>query len=143
MKKLFVILLCVAFVFTTFSCATNRERGAGAGAAAGALAGAAAFGSHSWEAAIIGAIGGAIIGGMIGDSIDAKEEREAKIQAAQSQKQVIYYTDDQRSKVESTPLVHNQQTECTKVRTVVTENGKVVKDVIEEVCRGTKTTQTY
>lgn len=143
MKKTISLLMVVVFIAATFGCAThnsNQQSGMVYGAAGGAAVGALIGGD--WLGALIGAGAGLILGGVIGSAIDHETERNAKVTAARSNERVIYYTEDKTQAVESTPMP-STRTNCTKVRTKIIENGKVIKDVIEEICKGSKSTDTY
>jgi phage tail tape-measure protein len=147
MKKLFIILLCVAVMVTTFSCATNRQTGALTGGSIGAMIGALAWQSNSWVGLLIGATAGALVGYVLGDINDQQEK--AKTEAASTGRRVFYYNDKDQA-VESVPgpltktiYENNQRTDCRKVTTRIFENGGVVSDKTEEVCTATKSSATY
>lgn len=147
MKKLLVVLLCVAFILTSFGCATNRQTGAATLGAAGAAIGALAWQSNSWVGLIIGATAGALVGYVLGDIADQQEQ--AKVTSAETGKRVVYYNDKDQA-VESTPgprtktiYEGNRRTDCRKVTTKIYENGEVVSNKTEEVCTATMSSNTY
>ena len=142
MKKTIALLVLTIFLISTLGCATgsNQQSGAVAGAAGGAAIGGLIGGD--WLGALIGAGIGLVVGGAIGTAIDAETAKSAKIEAARTNERVIYYTDDRNQAVESTPM-ESASTDCTKVRTKIYEQGRVISDVTEEVCRGKRTTRTY
>jgi uncharacterized protein YcfJ len=143
MKKTISLFMVVVFTVAMLGCAThnsNQQSGMVYGAAGGAAVGALIGGD--WLGALIGAGAGLVLGGVIGSAIDQETERKAKIEAARSNERVVYYTEDRNQAVESTPMA-STRTNCTKVRTKIIDNGKVIKDVIEEVCKGSKSTNTY
>jgi uncharacterized protein YcfJ len=86
MKRIFVLVVCVALVFLTCGCQSNKTRTA-EGAVIGGVLGATAGGiighqsHHGAEGAGIGAAVGAIAGGIIGSQIE--KPGQATSQAAQ------------------------------------------------------------
>jgi hypothetical protein len=124
-------LLCAFFV----SCATippdryNTQRGAAIGAGAGALIGQAIGGNT--EGTLIGLAAGTILGGLMGNAVD--QDYEAAREAARSGKQPVVYYDENGRAVETIPE-GSDDPNCRRVRKRVWEDGKLVKETVEETC---------
>ena len=112
--------------------------GAGACGAIGGVAGALLDRHNPWRGGVIGAVLGGLAGATITDvSMRASQE------AAATGKTVQYVTEDGRGVYRADPIDYNAQTKCHKVHEIVTENGRVVKDQIREVCESDKTEPRY
>jgi len=141
MKKLVSLPVLSAFLIT--SCAeymptqTTYEGGL-IGAVTGATAGAILTHDNKWKGGVIGGVIGAIAGATISEIA-----KQGALQAAQTGQPVQYTSQDGRVVYKAEPIDNNQRTECKKVREVITENGKVVKDQVREVCEGTKIENNY
>ncbi len=131
---LFILLLVSGCATTTSENASAQ--GAGLGAVVGAATGALLDHHNPWRGAVIGATAGAILGGGL-----TEISQQASAQAAQTNQPVVYRQGN--TVVEATPMAYNQQTHCHKIHKRIWENGRLVADRIEEVCEGTKTTNTY
>jgi hypothetical protein len=112
----------------------NTQRGAAIGAGAGALLGQAI--GRNTEGTLIGLAAGTIIGALVGNAAD--QDYQAARDAAANQKPVIYY-DKHGSAVEAIPSPADQKTDCSKVTKRVWQDGKIVSETVEEVCREPQT----
>jgi hypothetical protein len=134
MKRYQLVTLTVALSFLLVSCAAvppdryNTQRGAAIGAGAGALIGQAIGGNT--EATLIGLAAGTIMGALVGNAVD--QDYQAARDAAQYGKPLIYY-DRGGHAVEAIPE-GTSESNCQKVRKRIWENGKLVKETVEEVC---------
>lgn len=145
MKRKLIVLSVWIAVLSLMSCAAphqqdkfNTQRGAAIGAGIGALAGRAVGmdPEATWLGAGIGTLLGAIIGNAVDQSLVAGKE------AARTNKRVVYY-DDKGGALEAIPGPVNQQTQCRKVTKRVWENGRLIKETVEEICEGEKYTKEY
>jgi hypothetical protein len=135
MKK--AILLAIILTMSAFlmSCAHyppdryNTQKGALIGAGAGALLGQAIGGNTGGT--LIGLAAGTVLGGLVGNAVD--QDYQAAREAAQYQKQVVYY-DKNGSAVEAIPGQVDPKENCRKVTKRVWQDGKVVSENIEEIC---------
>ncbi|MDY7035775.1 MAG: glycine zipper 2TM domain-containing protein [Thermodesulfobacteriota bacterium] len=124
----------IASFFLFVSCANapnaryNTQKYAAIGSGAGALIGQAIGGNT--ESTLIGLAAGTIIGAFVGNAID--QDYQAARDAALHGKQVIYY-DKNGHAVEAIPEVANEPN-CRKVRKRIWENGKLIKETVEEIC---------
>ncbi|MDZ4383051.1 MAG: glycine zipper 2TM domain-containing protein [Thermodesulfovibrionia bacterium] len=138
MKKIVSLILVLALFSLTLACTQYHAQGAGAGGVVGGIAGALLDRKNPWRGGVVGAALGALAGATLTDvSMRASQE------AAATGKPVQYVTEDGRGVYRAEPVGYNAQTKCHKVHEIVTENGKVVKDKIKEVCEGEKTEQRY
>jgi len=106
----------------------NAQVGAVVGAGTGALIGQAIGGNT--EGTLIGLAAGTIIGALVGNAAD--QQNQAAANAAAYGKPVIYYDESGRA-VEAIPEGSGDPN-CQKVRKRLWENGKLVKETVEEVC---------
>ncbi len=138
MKKLVLSLFLLATLVLS-SCATTQEnatyQGAGVGAAIGAAAGAVIDNNNRWRGAAIGAAAGALFGATV-----TEISKRATEDAIRKNQTVRYKSGN--TVVEASPMP-SEKTNCHKVRKRVWENGKLVKDTIEEVCESEKTENRY
>jgi len=142
MKKLLIGLFIIIISLSLVSCAAdpsryNTQRGAVIGGGIGAILGGII--GNDWAGVAIGAGIGTIIGSITGNAVD--QQNQAAVEAARTNKQVIYYDNNGRA-VESFPEA-SQQTNCKKVTTRVWDHGTLVSERTEEICRGSKDSQTY
>ena len=138
MKKIVSLILVLALLSLTVACTQYHAQGAGAGGVVGGIAGALLDRKNPWRGGVVGAALGALAGATLTDvSMRASQE------AATTGKPVQYVTEDGRGVYRAEPVGYNAQTKCHKVHEIVTENGKVVKDQIKEVCEGEKTEPRY
>ena len=134
MKKYHVVILSLTLSFLLVSCAHyppdryNTQVGAAVGAGTGALLGQAIGGNT--QSTLIGLTAGTILGALVGNAVD--QDYQAARDAAQYGKPVIYY-DKSGHAVEAIPEGENNSN-CRKVRKRIWEDGKLVKETIEEVC---------
>jgi hypothetical protein len=134
MKKYQVAVLVLALSFLLASCAYyppgryNTQVGAAVGAGTGALLGQAIGGNT--ESTLIGLAAGTMIGALVGNAVDQQDQ--AARDAAAYGKPVIYYDESGRA-VEAIPE-GSSDPNCQKVRKRVWENGKLVKETVEETC---------
>ena len=133
MKNHMVILTLILSVLLV-SCAHyppdryNTQAGALTGAGMGALIGQAIGGNT--QGTLIGLAAGTILGALVGNAVD--QDYQAARDAAQYGKPVIYYDKDGHA-VEAIPEGSNNAN-CQQVRKRVWENGKMLKETVEEVC---------
>jgi len=138
MKKIVSLILVLALLSLTLACTQYHAQGAGAGGVVGGIAGALLDRKNPWRGGVVGAALGALAGATLTDvSMRASQE------AAATGKPVQYVTEDGRGVYRAEPVGYNAQTKCHKVHEIVTENGKVVKDQIKEVCKSEKTEPRY
>ena len=134
MKKYHVVILTLTLSFLLVSCAYyphdryNTQVGAAVGAGTGALIGQAIGGNT--ESTLIGLAAGTILGALVGNAVD--QDYQAARDAAQYGKPVIYY-DKSGHAVEAIPE-ETDDPNCHKVRKRIWEDGKLVKEMVEEVC---------
>lgn len=134
MKKYHVIILFLLLSSLLVSCATvpydrfNTQKGAAIGAGVGALIGQAIGGNT--EGTLIGLAAGTILGALVGNAAD--QEYQAVRDASQYGKPVIYY-DNSGHAIEAIPEGANYPN-CRKVRKRIWENGKLIKETVEEIC---------
>ena len=134
MKKFHAIILTLSLSLLLVSCATvpfdryNAQKGAAIGAGAGALSGQVIGGNT--ESTLIGLAAGTIIGALVGNAVD--QDYQAVRDAAQYGKPVIYY-DKSGHAVEAIHEGANDPN-CRKVRKRIWENGKLIKETVEEIC---------
>ncbi len=134
MKKYHVVIITLILSFLLTSCAHyppdrhNTQAGAVIGAGMGALIG-QAIGGNS-ESTLIGLAAGTILGALVGNAKD--QDYQAARDATMYGKPVIYY-DKNGHAVEVIPEKTNDPN-CQQVRKRIWENGKLVKETIEEVC---------
>ncbi|MBE9530912.1 MAG: glycine zipper family protein [Proteobacteria bacterium] len=134
MKKYHLVILILTFSFLIVSCAHyppdryNTQVGAAVGGGMGALIGQAIGGNT--ESTLIGLAAGTIFGALVGNAAD--QEYQAARDAALYGKPVIYY-DKSGHAVEAIPEETNDPN-CRKVRKRIWEDGKLVKETVEEVC---------
>ena len=132
MYKYRIIMLFTLILFV--SCAGlppdryNTQKGAAIGAGAGALIGQAIGGNT--ESTLIGLTAGTIMGALVGNAVD--QDYQVAREAAMYGKPVIYY-DKTGHAVEAIPETTNTPN-CQKVRKRIWENGKLVKETVEEIC---------
>jgi hypothetical protein len=106
----------------------NTQRGAAIGAGAGALIGQAIGGNT--EGTLIGLAAGTILGSLVGNAVD--QDYQAARDAARYGRPVIYY-DERGQAVEAIPEGAGGAN-CRSVRKRIWEDGKLVKETVEEVC---------
>lgn len=134
MKKYHLVILSLILSFLLVSCAHyppdryNTQKGAATGAGIGALIGQAIGGNT--ESTLIGLAAGTILGALVGNAVD--QDYQAARDAAQYGKPVIYYDKSGRA-VEAIPE-ETTDPNCQKVRKRIWENGKLVKETVEETC---------
>ena len=134
MRKYHVVILTLTLSFLFVSCAHyppdryNTQVGAAVGAGTGALIGQAIGGNTG--STLIGLAAGTILGALVGNAAD--QDYQAARDAAHYGKPVIYY-DKSGHAVEAIPEETNDPN-CRKVRKRIWEDGKLVKETVEEVC---------
>jgi hypothetical protein len=134
MKKYHMVIFTPILLFILVSCAHyppdryNTQAGATIGAGTGALIGQAIGGNT--ESTLIGLAAGTIIGALVGNAID--QDYQAARDAALYDRPVIYYDKDGHA-VEAVPE-WTSDPNCQKVRKRIWENGKLVKETVEEIC---------
>ncbi|HFD12652.1 MAG TPA: glycine zipper 2TM domain-containing protein [Crenotrichaceae bacterium] len=142
MNKRLIGLLTIILGSQLFvSCAAQNPRvyeGAMAGGGIGAVAGALLDRHNRWRGAMIGgALGSAFGGATTGIASRAREE------AAYSNRQIAYQSNDGWERIQATPIDYNEQTQCHKVSEKRWQGGRLVDDTIHEVCEGDKTEYRY
>jgi outer membrane lipoprotein SlyB len=143
-RGLLILFISFAFTITMLSsCATESENVA-LGTAAGAGIGASVT-HDKWKGAVIGGILGAIAGEAY-----HQIQQQAINEAVSQQKPVAYQRQTSKGweRVEADPISNqyynpDRHTTCQKVHVKIIENGRIVKDRIKEVCKGTKETNDY
>jgi hypothetical protein len=75
-----------------------------------------------------------LVAGATLTEISARAAREAAVY----DRPVEYRTEDGRGIYRGEPMGYNQQTRCSKIHERVSEDGRLVKDQIREVCEETK-----
>ncbi len=140
-----VLMVFVLLSVTTVSlsgCAAHHYEGAGAGAVIGGIAGALLDRQNPWRGGVIGAALGGVAGATLTD-ISVRGSREAAI----SGRPVEYRTRDGRGMYRADPVggfYHpDAHTRCRKVHERVWEDGRLVKDVVREVCESEKVERRY
>jgi hypothetical protein len=140
MKKYHIVILTLTLSFFFVSCAYypyypyyppdgyHTQVGAVVGAGTGALIGQAIGGNT--ESTLAGLAAGTIFGALVGNAAD--QDYQAARASAQYGRPVIYYDKSGRA-VEAFPERTNGAN-CQKVRKRIWENGKLVKETVEEVC---------
>ena len=128
MKKLTCLIIISMFLIA--GCASNAGRGAGIGAGAGTIASVIAGKSGATAALLI--MGGALLGGAIGTVMD-EQAKAASLQPENRGKQVMI--------IEESPI--NASTNCRKVTKKVWKDGNRISETTEEVCTGTRTSNSY
>ena len=139
-KRIALVITLMFSVATLTGCGNNAQTAAAMGGAFGAIVGQAI--GHNTDSTLLGTAVGTALGYGLGNEMD----KQAVNQAATTGQRVVFQ-DRQGGQVEATPggVYYNpqQQTHCRKVHKVTTKNGQVVSNTIEEVCEGSKTTNTY
>jgi len=124
----FLLVSCAYYPYPYPPADYNTQVGTILGAGTGALLGQAIGGNT--ESTIIGMAAGTILGALVGSAAD--QANQAARDAAQYGKPVIYYDKSGRA-VEAIPEGTNDPN-CQRVRKRIWEDGKLVKETIEEVC---------
>jgi hypothetical protein len=132
--KTHVVILTIILSFLFVSCAPyppgryNAQAGAITGAGMGALIGQAIGGNaHS---TLVGLAAGTIIGILVDNAMD--QNYQATRDAARYGKTILYY-DQNGQAVEAIPE-GAVDSSCQKVRRRVWENGKLIKETVDEIC---------
>jgi uncharacterized protein YcfJ len=120
------------------SCQTLQQptqqgyQSAGAGAVLGAVAGALLSPDNRWKGGAIGAALGAVAGYTL-----AQIQSQSAQQAAQYNQPVQYETttnDGTHGVVKAEPIGYDPTTGCKKVRIKTWQNGKLISNIVKEVC---------
>ncbi len=120
------------------SCQTLQQptqqgyQSAGAGALIGAVAGALLSPDNRWKGGAIGAALGAVAGYTLGQIQSYSAQ-----QAAQYNQPVQYETttnDGTQGVVKAEPIGYNPETGCKKVRIKTWQNGRLISNIVKEVC---------
>ena len=136
-KGILVLLLLTLLI--PAGCTPYQAQGGLVGGGLGGIAGAILDSRNPWRGGVIGAGLGALAGATISD-ISARGAREA----AETNRPVEYQTQDGRGYYRAEPVPSSTaSTNCKKVHERVYENGRLVKDVIREVCEGQKYENSY
>jgi hypothetical protein len=134
MKKCQIVIVTLFLCVLLISCASappdryNTQKGAAIGAGAGALIGQAIGGNT--EGTLIGLAAGTILGALVGNAVD--QDYQAARDAARYGRPVVYY-DESGHAVEAIPE-EPYDVNCQRVRKRIWENGKLIKETVEEVC---------
>jgi outer membrane lipoprotein SlyB len=138
-EKLFVAGLVLIFFLACADKRYNTQKGSAIGAGVGAAIGQAI--GEDTESTLIGTAVGLLVGAVAGNAVD--QHYEAMREAARTNKKVEYHDDKGRT-VEAIPgPVNKKRTECRKVTSRIWDNGKMVKETVEEICSGKKLTDDY
>ncbi len=130
-KTLSIMSVLLLFSVLLSSCAYyppdryNTQRGAAIGAGTGALLGQAI--GRNTEGTLIGLAAGTIIGALVGNAVD-QDYQAARDAAGNQSAQPGYPRLDQR-------------TNCSKVTKRVWQDGKIVSETVEEVCRNQRSSR--
>jgi uncharacterized protein YcfJ len=144
MKRNRLIALLLFLMFLSVSCAArqperyNTQKGAAVGAGIGAIMGQAI--GRDTEATLLGAGIGTLVGAIAGNAVD--QEHQAARDAAMTNKRIVYLDDHGRA-VEAIPVQNDQLTNCRKITRRQWDNGQLLKETVEEICEGEKTTSNY
>lgn len=143
MKKFFMMLMAVAFSSAIYSCAVpedryNTQKGAMIGAGLGALAGQAI--GHNTRSTLLGTGLGMLIGTIAGNAAD--QSHQAGREAAATSKRVVYY-DNRGAALEAIPGQYDRQRKCRTITKRVWENGRMVRETMEEICEADRYPQEY
>lgn len=143
-KRFTLFFIMIAFSAAIFASCTPREQSTALGTGLGAAIG-ASISKNKWK--------GAVIGGAIGAAAGAafsQIQQQAVNQAVNKQRPVIYRrnTNNGWQQVEAAPVSKTyynprKHTKCQKIHIKIINNGRLIKDRIKEVCRGTKETNEY
>jgi hypothetical protein len=131
MKKLLCSIIIVAFLITTFGCATNRTMQGGAlGAGAGTIV--SVIAGKSGSTAALWILGGALLGGIVGNTMD--EQAKSVSMEPQNRGKIVIAEEHH---------ANNGSTNCHKVTKRSWKDGNMVSETTEEVCNGNRKTNTY
>lgn len=122
-------------VMILFGCSTG---GAIVGGLTGAAAGALLDKKNPFRGAVYGAALGATAGGLL-----TEMSKKAAEEAASKRKPVGYRSKDGKQAVLAEYVGEGQATNCDKIRSRKWENGELISDNVEEICKGKKTTADY
>ena len=135
MKRGITLLVAVALVSSLFSTlffssvATSQDTYKGA-----VVDGLLVDRKNRWRGGVVGELLGVAFSGTVTEV----SERAAREAAAEG-KPVVYQTTDGFQRVEAMPVAHGAQTNCTKVRERVWQEGQSVNDEVKEICESEKT----
>jgi uncharacterized protein YcfJ len=143
MKNFFMMLVVITSASVIYSCAVpedryNTQKGAVIGAGLGALAGQAI--GHNTRSTLLGTGLGMLIGTVAGNAVD--QSHQAGREAAATNKRVVYY-DNRGSSLEAVPGRYDHQRRCRTITKRVWENGRMIRETVEEICEGNRYTQEY
>ena len=155
LKKTLLITLAIALVLTTFSCQSHNQQLMGTLGGAGGAAYAYLANASPTTMALY-TIGGLVGGMYIGDAIDQKKQKNRdmdqyiSIQDNREKADRLWKEAEERQARERVysggshvSQVPTGNTNCQKVTTRQWNNGVVVSERTEEVCRGNRSTATY
>jgi hypothetical protein len=143
-KRIMAALLILMLIAVLASCASapkdryNTQKGAAIGAGAGAIGGQIIGGNT--EGTLIGAAVGTLVGAVLGNAVD---QREAALREAALEGERVAYYDDDGGIVEVEPGPVDRRTDCRKVTKREWNKGELVKETIEEICEGEKSSRDY
>lgn len=154
MKTTLMVLLAIALIMTTFSCASNNQQLLGAmGGAAGT--GAALYQGLNPTALALYTISGVVGGMYVGDAIDQKKQKnrdndqyyliERNRAEAREHADKLWKEAEARqaSVIYNSGSIPQGNTNCEKVTRRQWNGNQVVSETTEEVCRGQRNTSTY
>lgn len=137
MKKVVSMLVVFVFILVSFSCVSPRHdtrqaryRGAGRGGLIGAVAGAILDKRNRWRGGLVG-----LLAGLLVEATLAEISQKANREAVASGKPVEYASDDGRRIYQAEPVDYVAGRKCNLVRGRVWENGKMVDEKEEYVCK--------
>ncbi len=143
-KRSVVFFVVISFSVLMFASCTTREQSTALGTGLGAAIG-AGMSKNKWKGAVIGGLVGAAAGAAF-----SQIQQRAIDESMSQQKPVIYRrnTNNGWQQVEAAPATQpyynpKTHTKCQKMHIKIINNGKLVKDQIKEVCKGTKETNEY
>lgn len=129
MKKI-NLLIFIFIIINTLSCSAQRyntQTGALFGAGIGAITGQAV--GRDTRSTLIGAELGTILGSIIGNAAD---QNAAAARERTSGNRVPVYDHNYRGNFETVPTA--PQNPCRKVTRRIWENGRLTKEIVEEIC---------
>jgi hypothetical protein len=140
-RKIVAAIMLFVFLLLT-ACVAHQREGAATGAAAGSIAGAMLDHRNPWRGGIIGAAIGAMLGATISDI-----SHRGSMEAVREGRPVEYRTEDGRGWYRAEPTGDyyrpDEYTRCRKIREMVWEDGRLVKDTVREVCEGHRHERRY
>lgn len=137
MKRMISILVVVIFLLAIIGCVSPRHntrqaryRGAGKGGLIGAVAGALLDRKNRWRGGLIG-----LFAGLLVEATLVEIAQKANKEVITSGKPVEYASSDGRQVYRAEPVDHVAGRKCNLVRGRTWENGKMIDEKEEYVCK--------